>query len=197
VDLHHTSFDNQVVVDYEDPRKLLFYNLQGPSYSNSAQVEVAVSPARRLDVKAAYRYLDVQTEFQSGLLSRPLVAKHRVFLNVGYETRSKWSFDYTVQAIGSKRLPGTLANPEEFRFPERSPAYVLMNGQVTKSWQRLDVYVGLENMADYRQTLLVNAADQPFSPFFDASMVWGPGIERMVYIGFRFRLAPKSDEEWK
>jgi len=191
LDIHHTTFDNQVVVDYEDPRKLLFYNLQGRSYSNSAQVEVVLQPARRFDVKLAYRYLDVKTAYnQGGLLTRPLVARDRVFLNLAYATRSKWSFDYTAQWIGTKRLPGTLQNPVEFRFPERSPSYFMMNGQVSKAWKRYDFYVGIENMADFRQTQLVNAAEQPFSPFFDASMVWGPGIERMVYVGFRFRIQP-------
>jgi hypothetical protein len=119
-----------------------------------------------------------------------LVARDRVFLNLAYATRSKWSFDYTAQWIGTKRLPGTLQNPVEFRFPERSPSYFMMNGQVSKAWKRYDFYVGIENMADFRQTQLVNAAEQPFSPFFDASMVWGPGIERMVYVGFRFRIQP-------
>lgn len=191
IDVHRTQFENQVVVDYDfDPTKLLFYNLQGQSFSNSAQVEVAVKPARRFDLRLAYRYLDVQTEYLTGLLSKPLIARDRVFLNVAYETRSKWSFDYTVQWFGTKRLPGTLANPEEFRFPERSPSYFVMNGQLSKSWPRFDAYLGVENMADFRQTQLVNASAQPFSPYFDASMVWGPGIERMIYVGFRFRISP-------
>jgi outer membrane receptor for ferrienterochelin and colicins len=51
------------------------------------------------------------------------------------------------------------------------------------------VYLGVENLADFRQTQLINAADQPFSSFFDASMIWGPAIERMVYVGFRYRIA--------
>ncbi|MDP2188083.1 MAG: carboxypeptidase-like regulatory domain-containing protein [Sphingobacteriaceae bacterium] len=191
IDVHHTTFENQVVVDYDfSPRQLLFYNLQGRSYSNSAQIEVVLQPARRFDVKMAYRYLDVKTQYQTGLLSKPLIARDRVFLNMAYATRSKWSFDYTVQWIGTKRLPGTTQNPEAFRFPERSPSYFLMNGQISKAWKRFDFYVGIENMADFRQTQLVNAADQPFSQYFDASMVWGPGIERMVYVGFRFRIQP-------
>jgi outer membrane receptor for ferrienterochelin and colicins len=197
IDLHHTRFENQVVVDYDvSPQQLWFYNLQGRSFSNSAQVELEVSPLKRFEVRMAYRFLDVRTQYQTGLLTKPLVARDRVFLNLGYETRSKWSFDYTVSWFGTKRLPGTLSNPEAFRFPENSPSYFVMNGQITKSWKRLDVYVGVENLADFRQQLLVNAADQPFSPFFDASMVWGPAIERMIYVGFRFRLKSLADREF-
>jgi outer membrane receptor protein involved in Fe transport len=194
VDLHHTRFNNQVVVDYDySPQQLLFYNLQGQSYSTSFQTELDLKPARRLDVRLAYRWLDVKTQYQTGFFTRPLVAKHRVFMNVAYETRSKWMFDYTVSRIGTKRLPDTRSNPEGLRFPEQSPAYWIMNGQVTKRFKRWDVYVGVENLADFRQTQLINAADQPFSPFFDASMIWGPAIERMVYVGFRYRI-PSSTE---
>jgi len=194
VDLHHTRFDQQVVVDYDySPTQLLFYNLQGASYSTSFQTEVDLKPARRFDVRLAYRWLDVKTQYQTGFFTRPLVARHRVFMNLAYETRSKWMFDYTVSRIGTKRLPITAGNPEGLRFPEQSPAYWIMNGQVTKRFKRWDVYLGVENLADFRQTQLINAADQPFSPFFDASMIWGPAIERMVYVGFRFRI-PNSTE---
>ena len=32
------------------------------------------------------------------------------------------------------------------------------------------------------------AADQPFSPYFDASLVWGSVTGRMFYVGMRFRV---------
>lgn len=32
------------------------------------------------------------------------------------------------------------------------------------------------------------AADQPFSPYFDASLVWGPVSGRMLYAGMRFKV---------
>ncbi len=34
---------------------------------------------------------------------------------------------------------------------------------------------------NFRQQQLVLASDQPFSTYFDASLVWGPVISRMAY----------------
>ena len=85
-DLYHTRFTDQVVADYDlSPQQLWFYNLEGKSYSTSAQIEVQYQPKRRLDVKLAYRWLDVRTDYRAGWLSRPLVAPHRIFANVAYK----------------------------------------------------------------------------------------------------------------
>jgi hypothetical protein len=54
---------------------------------------------RRLDVRAAYRFLDVQTKYKSGLIEKPLLSKHRGFLNIAYSTRkikkTQWKIDLT------------------------------------------------------------------------------------------------------
>src|SRR5690606_41203882 len=73
--------------------------------------------------RMAYRYLDVQTEYQSGKLQKPLTAKHRGFLNLAYSTHSGWSFDYTLNAVGSKRIPNTSENPTAFQLASKSDAY--------------------------------------------------------------------------
>jgi len=193
LDYYHTRFENQVVADYDfSPQQLLIYNLNGRSFSNSFQAEFNYQPITRMDVRLAYRFLDVRTDYATAFLSKPLIAPHRLFANVGYKTRGDWSFDYTVQWFSSKRLPSTATNPDAFRFPDQSPAFVLMNAQISKKLGRWDVYIGLENVGDFRQQQLVNSANDPYSPYFDASLVWGPAIERMVYIGFRWRISPPS-----
>jgi hypothetical protein len=32
------------------------------------------------------------------------------------------------------------------------------------------------------------SANNPFSPYFDASMVWGPTTGRMLYMGWRMKI---------
>jgi len=193
LDYYHTRFENQVVADYDfSPQQLLLYNLNGRSFSNSFQAELNYQPMRRMDLRLAYRLLDVRTDYATGFLSKPLIAPHRLFANVGYKTRSDWSFDYTVQWFTTKRLPTTASNPEAFRFPDQSPAFVLMNAQISKKLGSWDVYLGLENVGDFRQQQLVNASTDPYSPYFDASLVWGPAIERMIYLGFRWRISPPA-----
>ncbi|MEP6466517.1 MAG: hypothetical protein ABJB05_09425, partial [Parafilimonas sp.] len=51
-----------------------------------------------------------------------------------------------------------------------------------------DVYIGAENLTNYYQKNAIIAADEPFSKYFDASMIWGPITGRMFYGGLRFRI---------
>jgi len=50
------------------------------------------------------------------------------------------------------------------------------------------VYLGVENMLDYKQPNPILAASDPFSEYFDASLIWGPIFGRMFYAGVRFRI---------
>ena len=51
-----------------------------------------------------------------------------------------------------------------------------------------DIYLGGENLSNYFQKDVIIAADQPFSPYFDAALVWGPVTGRMIYTGLRFKI---------
>jgi len=190
LDYFHTDFQNQVVIDLDaSPQQVNIYNLDGASFSNSFQVQVDYELLKRLDLRVAYRWFDVQTEFKSGLLDKALIAKHRAFVNLSYETRDAWAFDYTLNWQGPKRIPFTGSNPIEFQLNEFSPSFVLMNAQVSKSWkEKFDLYIGVENLLGYRQDDAILDAANPFSDNFDASLVWGPIFGRNVYAGLRYRL---------
>jgi outer membrane receptor for ferrienterochelin and colicin len=144
---------------------------------------------RRFDLRMAYRWLDVKTDYTEGLLMKPLIAEHRAFVNLAYETKNKWKFDFTVQWLGPQRIPDTSQNLPENQLPEYSPDYVLMNTQITKDFgDKWSVYLGVENIGDYKLDDPIVSANDPFGNNFDASMVWGPIFGRMAYAGFRFRL---------
>jgi outer membrane receptor for ferrienterochelin and colicin/copper chaperone CopZ len=190
IDYYRNDFTNQLVVDLEYPREVNFYNLEGKSFSNSLQAELNIKPVEKFDVRLAYRFFDVKTTFGSQLLQKPLTARHRAFANLAYDLKG-WKFDYTVNYIGTKRIPSTESNPQVYRLKENSPSYVLMNAQVSKALGKnklFDAYVGGENLTNYFQKNVVLAADQPFSNYFDASMVWGPVSGRQVYVGFRYTI---------
>jgi hypothetical protein len=64
-----------------------------------------------------------------------------------------------------------------------------MNAQVSKSLGKkklFDLYVGGENLSNYFQKNAILSATQPFSNYFDASMIWGPVSGRLIYAGFRY-----------
>ncbi len=190
LDYFYTDFKNQVVLDFdESAREANFFGLKGKSYSHSLQAQVDYQLMRRFDVRLAYRYLDVKTDYLSAMLERPLISKQRAFINLAYETKSKWKFDYTVQWLGEQRIPDTSENPAGYQLPEYSPAYILMNAQVTKDLKsRWSVYVGVENLNNYTLTNPIISSSEPFSPYFDSSLVWGPIFGRMAYGGFRYRV---------
>ncbi|HMX38199.1 MAG TPA: TonB-dependent receptor, partial [Ferruginibacter sp.] len=100
-------------------------------------------------------------------------------------------FDYTVTYNGSKRLPDTRANVPAYQLQAYSPAYVLMNAQVSATVGKknpFDLYMGVENLTNYFQDKVILAADQPFNGYFDATMIWGPVNGRMFYGGIRWKI---------
>lgn len=188
IDAYHTDFNNQTVVDLDaSPREINFYNLQGKSFSNSIQAELNYELLPKFDVRMAYRWLDVQTNYDGLMREKPFVAKHRAFINLAYETANKWKFDYTAQWLSKKRIPDTQSNPATMQLPAYSPDYVQMAAQITKSFsKKWDVYVGGENLTGFRQKNPIIDAANPFGQYFDASMIWGPVSGRMIYAGLRY-----------
>ena len=193
IDFYRTDFKNQIVVDWENPNEISFYNLDGKSVANSFQFEVNYELFKNLDLRTAYKYYDVKTDYQTGLLQKPLQAKHRYFANVGYETTPKdngaqWRFDYTLHTLGEQRLPNTSSNPEQYQLGDYSEPYSLMNAQITKVFNsNFEIYVGGENLSNFTQNNPVLSANDPFGANFDTSIVYAPIMGRMFYGGFRFK----------
>lgn len=190
IDYFRNDFTSQVVVDMEEAREINFYNLEGKSYSNSLQAEVNFELIKKLDLRLAYRHFDVKSTYGSKLLQRPLTAGDRAFANIAYAFGG-WKFDYTINYNGKKRIPGTSSNPVEFQRDTYSPSFVLMNAQISKTVGKkhpIDLYVGAENLGNYFQKNVIVAAGQPFTPYFDASLVWGPVTGRMFYVGGRVKI---------
>ncbi len=190
LDYFYTHFTSQIVADLDrDPREVHFYNLDGRSFSHSLQVQLDMEPLPRYDVRLAYRFNDVKTTFDGELLPRPLTSRHRGFVNMAYATESQWSFDVTWSWQGSKRIPGTSANPEPYRLASLSPAFSVVNLQVSKTlFGNLDLYTGVENLFDFRQEDPIISGEDPFGPYFDSSLIWGPIFGRKIYAGLRFRI---------
>ena len=197
VDFYRTHFDNQVVVDLDhSPQQALFYNLDGKSFANSLQAEVSITPAKGLDFKAAYKYYDVQTQFTKGQLEKTLTPKHRWFANIAYETadthennHSQWKFDVTFNWLGEQRLPTTATNPLPYRLSDYAPSFATLNAQITRVFSKtFEVYVGGENITNYKQANGILAADAPFGAYFDSTMQYAPAFGQMYYAGLRFKL---------
>lgn len=191
IDFYRNDFTNQVVTDLETTNEIRFYNLKGKSYSNSFQTEISMEPISQFEVKMAYRFFDVKTTYGNELLQRPFVSQHRAFLSLDYTTENNWKFNYTITYNGQKRIPSTASNPIAFQRETQSPDFYLMAAQISKTVgknKHMDFYVGAENLTNFFQQGVIVSAANPFSPYFDASLVWGPINGRMLYAGWRMRL---------
>ncbi|AUD01106.1 TonB-dependent receptor [Spirosoma pollinicola] len=204
VDYHRTNFQNQLIVDIEHPGELYFYNLtdgsnKAKSFANSFQAELNIQPAKRLEVKMAYRLFDVQQSMggpfgEERLLPKMMVSRDRVLLNAGYALPfDKWKFDATLQWNGPRRIPylreGYVHSSYQNMPTDLSPGFYNLNAQVSRAFRTgWEIYLGGENLTGFRQLNPIVAANDPFGTRFDAgSQVWGPITGRMVYVGFRFK----------
>jgi outer membrane receptor for ferrienterochelin and colicin len=194
VDYYKTDFTNQVVVDLENPQQVRFSNLKGQSFAESFQLEWNFNIITHLDIRTAYKYLNVKTDYQTGLLEKPLQAKHRFFANIAFETHIKekgqqWKFDATFNWIGAQRLPNTASNPSAYQLNAYTKSYNLINTQITRTFSSVfEMYVGGENLTNFRQSNAILGNDNPFGPYFDSTMVYGPVFGRMYYAGLRFKI---------
>ena len=191
-DFFRTEFDNSVVVDQEwDPTLINIYNTDGKSYTNTYQIDFSWTPVERLDIFATYRYTDSKMTIRrpdgtTAPVDRPLVNDFKTLLNIQYATRfRRWVFDVTAQYNGSARIPSQTGVLADATY---SPCYPMFFAQVTRKVGKFDLYVGCENIADYRQEVPILNAENPYSAAFNSMNVWGPLMGRKFYFGLRFNM---------
>ena len=186
-DYYRTDFVKQTVVDIDsDVRQVRFYDLNGKSYSNNYQIELAYELFLRLDLAAAFRYSDVKTQYGDQLLTKPLASRYKALLTVSYATEDRdWLFDTSFLLNGDGRVPSTKENPVEYQRAETFSEFMNINAQITKKIDILDLYFGVENLTNFKQSNPIIASDDPFGEYFDASLVWGPIDGRKFYLGVR------------
>lgn len=86
-------------------------------------------------------------------------------------------------------MPNTVSNPVEYRLDEYSPSFATINAQITRTFSStFEIYVGGENLGNYRQKNGIVSANDPFGTYFDSSMLYGPVFGQMYYAGLRFKI---------
>jgi len=190
-DYYITDFVDQVVVDWEKSEEVSFYNLTGNSSAKSFQFEVDFSH-NLWNFRTAYKNYDVKLDYKSGSLQKPLQARNRFFANVGFESNftakdQQWRWDLTYHLVGTQRLVETNRD----KANSYSPNYSLWNSQLTRVFsETFELYLGGENIGNYRQTNPIIGGGNPFGPDFDASQVYAPVFGNMIYAGLRFKIKP-------
>jgi len=191
LDYFHTEFQNQAIVDIErNSNSVYFYNLKGRSYADAWQADLSVTPFDRFDIYAAFRFNNTKITYSDGnreyLVDKPLTSSYRGLLNLSYATKfKKWVFDFTTQLNGPSRIPCLNGYNSELK---ESPFFPIYFAQITKNTKRFDVYVGAENILDFKQNNPIIDAGNPFDQGFESSFVWGPIVGRKIYAGIRLRI---------
>jgi outer membrane receptor for ferrienterochelin and colicins len=190
VDFYRTDFQNQIFPDYDsDASKAIIKNFTGTSISNGFQSELYLKIYKRFEFKTGYNFLDVYRKIDTDKQLLPFNPMHKVLTTFSYKPLTeKFHIDINVHWYGEQRLPDTKSNPIEFQRPDFSKPYTIANAQFTYTLKRIEVYAGCENLFDFRQNQPIISWQNPFSPYFDTSSVWGPTRGREIYLGLRFTI---------
>ncbi|HJG69367.1 MAG TPA: TonB-dependent receptor [Bacteroides fragilis] len=192
LEYYYTDFLKQVVVDMDtNPHEVAFYNLDGRSYSQVFQVEATYPFFQGFSLTAAYRWTDAKTTYNHQLMEKPLTGKYKGLVTASYQTPlGLWQFDATWQMNGGGRMPNpyTLADGTS-SWDARYKGFSQLSAQVTRYFRRWSIYIGGENLTNFKQkNPIIDAAD-PWGDRFDSTMIWGPVHGAKGYIGVRFNLA--------
>ena len=206
---YYTHFLNSLIVDMDcDPHQVHIYNQTdipgAKSFAHSAQIEATIEVLRGWTWTAAFRWTDVeQTTFnattnQFELRPKALTNRFKGVITTSYQTPlKKWQFDVTAQFNGISRMPdGFIAYGDflgGYGTPKPITWYPQLMAQVTKYFRTCSLYIGAENMTNFRQDTPIIGADDPYGANFDASMVCGPTTGWKAYIGFRYDLDKKEN----
>lgn len=187
---YYTDFINQAVVDYDsDPTKISIDNLDGRSYSHTLQLDANYDITDDINLLAAFRYNRVMCTYGGKLREKPLQSRYKGLVTVSWKPMmALWQVDLTLQLNGGGRIPKYIDEAGNTVHGQRFPAYPQLNLQVTREFRHLSVYVGGENLTNYRQPDPVINAANPWSPTFDPTLVWGPVHGIMAYAGIRMNL---------
>lgn len=188
-DVFYTWFTTKLVADLDvSPQEAVFLLNQGSS-SLSVLAQADYELFKNFEIRLAYKYLNAQEQFSAGLNQSYLIPKHRGFVNLAYKTKNNWKFDFTTNWFGKKRLPVSTSNPPEFEQETFSPSFVTVNTQINKEFKNgLEVFVGCDNLLNFRQINPIVSAENPQSIYFDTNYTWGPIFGRNIYAGLYYTL---------
>ena len=207
LDYFRTQFTQQMIVDYEHIANTIdFYALDGGrSFTDNYQLDFSVDPVERFNITVTCRYTNAMVELAGqGLVEKPMTSRFKGVLNLQYATRlSKWIFDFTASLNGSCRVYNFMEDLKDadgnLLYPGgRTPMYPLLYAQVTRKLGGVDLYIGAENLTNFKQEPAIigsKGADGYINPrvaTFDASAIWGPLMGIKAHIGLRFTLWKKA-----
>lgn len=191
VEYYYTDFRKQVVLDLDSDHDVShFTKLNGDSYSHTFQAEATISPFRGFTITAAYRLTDVKMTYGGVLMQKPLTSKSKGLISLGYSTPMNiWQFDVTMQLNSGGRMPTPYEKSDgSLSWNSRYNGFEQLSAQITRNFRHFSLYIGGENITNYKQPSPIINASEPWSSSFDPTMIYGPLHGVVVYAGIRMTL---------
>ncbi len=181
LEYYYTNFINQIVTDLDtDAHQVHFYNLDGISYSHTLQIDATYPFFEGFSLLGAFRYNDVKTTINGVLREKPLSSRYKGLVTATYKTPLEiWQFDVTLQINGGGRMPDGFGTFD---------AYPVLNAQILKWFRWGNIYIGGENLTNFKQKNPIIGCHNPFGDNFDATMIYGPIDGIMFYGGIKWKL---------
>jgi len=194
IDAYYTWFERQLTIDRDiAPDNLVFRYVENQSTALACQAEMDVALSKQLSVRAAYKFLNVQSLYNGTMQQQVMIPIHRMLYTLSWNSKNKrWQADLTANVVGPMRMPDIHSGSGTVHETNYSPWYPFLFGQVSHQWKKIKVYIGLENILNVKQPNPIISALNPQDPSFDATMVWGPITGINVYGGLTYNLKQKK-----
>lgn len=204
--LWYTHFGNRILPDYtSDPNLIIYANLDGRAVSRGVSFTLDVLLTSGASARLGLNLQDVYA-VEHGERSRQLLTESASGIwNVTIPVFRQWTLDYTGNVYGPMELP--LLGDRDPR-PARSPWFSIQNIQLTRKWDRTEVYGGVKNLLDFRPPAasiarafdpfdrevtfapdgsVVATADNPYALTFDPSYTFASNQGIHFFLGLRHR----------
>lgn len=195
-DYFRTQFVDQLIVDYNglNANSIDFYMTDGrKSFTDTYQVDFSIEPVERFTINATFRYTNAKVTMLDAnramvLQERPMTSRYKGVLNLQYATHlNKWIFDVTASVNGPCKVYDYMKGMSQINEKGYSQVYPLLYAQITHRMKGWDLYIGGENLTNFKQKDVI-IGDPNRDIAFDASNVWGPLMGIKGYIGVRVTL---------
>lgn len=191
-DLYYTWFERQLIVDRDVSDQFIVLSFKDRSSSSLAfQSEFEGSFSKQFSFRGAYKYVLVTGVLNGVRQQQTMVPRHRILVTATWVSLNKrWQADLTGNFVGPMRMPNgyqVSGNSDSY-----SPWYPYVFGQVAYQINKIRVYLGVENLLNFKQPNPIIFANDPQNPGFDATMVWGPIPGTNVYAGITYNLKTKK-----
>lgn len=192
----YTRFDNKTVTDfYTHKDSILLSNLKGKAQTFAAGLVIDYVPYYLLNIKATYFYENAMTTMNGKYVAEPLISQHRASLTATYSLRGR------IHHLGKINLSAAAnfyantpyfvrTSANEMRYEMAKPFSLVNVGiENIRPKERISLYLGINNLLNYRQNTPFQNASTPFASNFEGSQIFAPLIRTNVVFRVNVKLA--------